>query len=128
MKILYPELVWGSIASSGTPTSIKCISLINCIPGVTHAAVENWQYMEIIRQAADPTCSSHLQNSINIIDTILFTGLFKKQLKGLFGLADLEHDDDFASTISVRHSLCFWNLSSYSQNYIFFGPCTILLP
>jgi len=98
------------------------------MPGVTHAAVENWQYMEIIRQAADPTCSSHIQNSINIIDTILLTGLFKKQLKGLFGLADLEHDDDFASTISVRHLSCFWNLSSYLQNYIFFGPCTFLLP
>lgn len=107
MKILYPELVWGSIASSGTPVSSKRISLINCIPGVTHAAVENWQYMEIIRQAADPTCSSHLENSINIIDGILLTGLFKKQLKDLFGLADLEHDDDFASLISVRHLSCF---------------------
>jgi len=113
MKILYPELVWGSIASSGMPISIKCTSLINCMPGVTHAAVENWQYMEIIRQAADPTCSSHLQNSINIIDGILLTGLFKKQLKGLFGLADLEHDDDFASTISVRHLLGLWNFSSH---------------
>ncbi|KAJ3562051.1 hypothetical protein NP233_g9817 [Leucocoprinus birnbaumii] len=84
MKILYPELVWGAIASSG----------------VTHAAVENWQYMEIIRNAADPTCSHHLENSIAIIDTILLTGKFKTQLKGLFGLADLQHDQDFASLIS----------------------------
>jgi hypothetical protein len=72
--------------------------------GVTHAAVENWQYMDIIRNAADPTCSSHLVNSINVIDSILLTGIFRTQLKGLFGLADLEHDDDFASLISVRTS------------------------
>ncbi|KAF9449108.1 hypothetical protein P691DRAFT_813128 [Macrolepiota fuliginosa MF-IS2] len=84
MKILYPDLVWGSIASSG----------------VTHAAIENWQYMEVIRNAADPTCSSHLVASVNVIDTILLSGIFKKQLKGLFGLADLQHDQDFASTIS----------------------------
>jgi len=84
MKILYPDLVWGAIASSG----------------VTHAAVENWQYMEIIRKAADPKCSSHLENSLNIVDAILLSGIFKKQLKGLFGLADLEHDEDFASVLS----------------------------
>ncbi|KXN80843.1 putative serine protease EDA2 [Leucoagaricus sp. SymC.cos] len=84
MKILYPDLVYGAIASSG----------------VTHAAVENWQYMEIIRKAADPKCSAHLENSVAVIDTILLSGLFKKQLKGLFGLADLKHDDDFASLIS----------------------------
>lgn len=57
--------------------------------------------MEIIRNATDPKCSSHLVNSIKIIDAILISGIFKKQLKGLFGLAGLEHDDDFASTISA---------------------------
>ncbi|KAF5360739.1 hypothetical protein D9756_005098 [Leucocoprinus leucothites] len=91
MKILYPELVWGAIASSG----------------VTHAAVENWQYMEIIRNGADSKCSSHLENSVAIIDTILLSGIFKKQLKGLFGLADLKHDDDFASLISLINAPVF---------------------
>jgi hypothetical protein len=107
MKILYPELTYGAIASSGKPNllrpSISTTLRSTLSPGVTHAAVENWQYMEIIRNAADPTCSSHLVNSIGTIDVILLTGVFKKQLKGLFGLADLEHDDDFASLISVRH-------------------------
>ncbi|KAF7768313.1 hypothetical protein Agabi119p4_7556 [Agaricus bisporus var. burnettii] len=86
MKILYPDLVYGAIASSA----------------VTHAAVENWQYMEIIRKAADPKCSHHLENSIKIIDSILLghSKFFKSHLKGLFGLANLTHDDDFASTIS----------------------------
>ncbi|KAF8885674.1 serine carboxypeptidase S28-domain-containing protein [Gymnopilus junonius] len=85
MKILYPDIVWGAIASSG----------------VTHAALENWQYMDIIREAADPTCAEHLVNSINRIDSIL-TGdrpFFKRQLKNLFGLGDLEHDEDFVSLL-----------------------------
>ncbi|KAF4617719.1 hypothetical protein D9613_006175 [Agrocybe pediades] len=85
MKVLYPDLVWGAIASSG----------------VTHAALENWQYMDIIRTAADPKCSAHLVNSIEKIDSILSSGrgIFKRQLKSLFGLGGLEHDDDFVSVL-----------------------------
>ncbi|KAJ7069481.1 serine carboxypeptidase S28-domain-containing protein [Mycena amicta] len=82
MKILYPELVYGAIASSG----------------VTHASIMNWEYMEIIRTYADPTCSAHLQNAIKTIDTII-TSRLKRPLKSLFGLANLSHDDDFASVI-----------------------------
>ncbi|KAG5219368.1 extracellular serine carboxypeptidase [Salix suchowensis] len=83
MKILYPDLVFGAIASSG----------------VTHAALSNWQYMDIIRRAADPTCMRNIEQSIRIIDTILNTRVFARPLKGLFGLADLDHDVDFVSTI-----------------------------
>ncbi|KAJ7213888.1 serine carboxypeptidase S28-domain-containing protein [Mycena pura] len=92
MKILYPELVYGAIASSG----------------VTHAAIINWEYMEIIRNAADPICSAHLQNSIKTIDAILSAGRLKRPLKSLFGLAGLSHDDDFASVIE-------WPLGSWQD-------------
>lgn len=59
--------------------------------------------MEIIREAADPKCSNHLSSSISTIDGILTGGpeFFKKQLKNLFGLGGLEHDDDFASVLEV---------------------------
>ncbi|KIM40869.1 hypothetical protein M413DRAFT_445651 [Hebeloma cylindrosporum] len=85
MKILYPDIVWGAIASSA----------------VTHAALENWQYMDIIREAADPTCADHLVNSINTIDSILANSppFLKRQLKNVFGLGGLEHDDDFVSVL-----------------------------
>ena len=58
--------------------------------------------MTIIRDAADPKCSSHIVNAISSIDSILQSGYFKRQLKALFGLADLEHDDDFVSVLEVR--------------------------
>ncbi|KAF8170938.1 peptidase S28 [Pholiota molesta] len=85
MKILYPDIVWGAIASSA----------------VTHAALENWEYMEIIREAADPACSGHLVGSIGTVDDILLGGnkFLKTQLKKLFGLSDLEHDEDFVSVL-----------------------------
>lgn len=57
--------------------------------------------MEIIRNAADPKCSAHLENSIKTIDAILSNGRLKGPLKRLFGLEDLRHDDDFASVIEV---------------------------
>ncbi len=58
--------------------------------------------MEIIRNAADPKCSAHLEKSIKTIDSLLAIPQLKRQLKGLFGLADLEHDEDFASLIEVN--------------------------
>ncbi|EIN12709.1 peptidase S28 [Punctularia strigosozonata HHB-11173 SS5] len=89
MKVLYPELVFGAIASSG----------------VTHAALTIWEYMDIIRVAMDPTCSSNLQSAIASIDNILThpgpTGrILRRALKSLFGLGELEHDEDFASILS----------------------------
>ncbi|KAF9566070.1 peptidase S28 [Agrocybe pediades] len=87
MKILYPDIVWGAIASSG----------------VVHAAVENWQYMDIIRTAANATCSSNLVNSVAKIDSILLgqSNSTKQELKGLFGLAGLTHNTDFASMLEL---------------------------
>lgn len=64
--------------------------------------MENWEYMEIIRKAANPECSRHLEMSILAIDHILLDlPLLRKPLKALFGVAELEHDDDFASLIEV---------------------------
>ena len=71
---------------------------------MTHASLQNWEYMDIIREAADPKCSNHLVNSISTIDDILLgnsPSFVKRQLKNLFGLGELEHDEDFASVLEV---------------------------
>ncbi|KAH9958389.1 hypothetical protein BGW80DRAFT_1449472 [Lactifluus volemus] len=72
MRVLYPDLVFGAIASSA----------------VTHAVLMNWEYMDVIRLAADPICSSNLVNSISMIDSLL-----------KFGPLELESDKDFASVL-----------------------------
>ena len=75
---------------------------------VTHASLEDWQYMDVIRKAANSTCADHLVNSINTIDSILLNGPapIKRQLKSVFGLEELEHDDDFVSVLEVRYLYC----------------------
>ncbi|KIK69784.1 hypothetical protein GYMLUDRAFT_34181 [Collybiopsis luxurians FD-317 M1] len=83
MRILYPDLVYGAIASSA----------------VTHASILNWEYMDIIRRYADPKCSEHLQNSIKTIDSILDHRVLAKPLKRLFGVHGLKRDVDFVSLV-----------------------------
>jgi hypothetical protein len=73
---------------------------------VTHAALSNWEYMEVIRQAADPKCSHHLEKSIETIDSLLNYPSTASKIKGLFGLKDLKHDEDFVSLLEV-FILCF---------------------
>ena len=78
--------------------------------------MQNWGYMEIIREAADPKCSNHLVNSISTIDDVLSgsPSFLKRQLKNLFGLGDLEHDEDFASILEVSCYLSFaWHINIY---------------
>ncbi|KAG2370312.1 serine carboxypeptidase S28-domain-containing protein [Suillus spraguei] len=90
MKVLYPDLVYGAIASSA----------------VTHAALSNWEYHDIIRNAADPTCAGHLEHATLAIDALLSVPFAKRFIKSLFGLEDLAHDDDFVSVLEAP--LGYW--------------------
>lgn len=60
--------------------------------------------MEIIRNAADPKCSGHLEKTIEMIDSLLEIPLLKGVVKNIFGLKGLEHDEDFVSVLSVSTS------------------------
>ena len=71
--------------------------------GVTHAALSNWEYMEVIRIYANQTCSKNLQSSVETIDDIVAKGgqnLIK--LKALFGLPNVSHVQDFVMVMQVR--------------------------
>ncbi|KAF8625947.1 hypothetical protein AX17_006673 [Amanita inopinata Kibby_2008] len=95
MRVLYPELVYGAIASSA----------------VTHAMLENWQYMEVIRSAADPKCSAQLESSIKTIDVLLSHSHTTHMVKDLFGLRDLEHNEDFVSLL--ESPLALWQAKNW---------------
>lgn len=62
-------------------------------------------------------CSLDLNTVIDHIDTILTTGtaLDKQQLKALFGLEGLEHDDDFAAWVTLL----------FLSYYFYFSVCHI---
>ncbi|KAI0041437.1 peptidase S28 [Auriscalpium vulgare] len=83
MKVLYPDLVFGAIASSG----------------VTHAALSNWEYMDVIRTYADPICSANLVRSIEVVDEALRSPNLHDSIKALFNLSGLASDQDFVSIL-----------------------------
>ncbi|QRV75051.1 Serine carboxypeptidase S28 [Ceratobasidium sp. AG-Ba] len=83
MRVLYPDLVFGAIASSA----------------VTHAAIDYWEYADAVRRTADPVCIAHLQTAVQVIDDLLSTRVLKPVLKSWFGLAGLASDQDFASLL-----------------------------
>jgi hypothetical protein len=83
-------------------------SLADCNLAVTHAALSNWEYMEVIRRAADPKCSKNVESAIGTIDALLHTP-FRIPLKSLFGLASLESDEDFVSLLQVSTKLVFFS-------------------
>ncbi|KAI0062858.1 peptidase S28 [Artomyces pyxidatus] len=84
MRVLYPDIVFGAIASSA----------------VTHAALTNWEYMDVIRLEADPVCSANLVRSVAVIEAFLKVPYLRNTVKGLFNLTDLESDQDFVSLLT----------------------------
>ncbi|KAL5634935.1 hypothetical protein ACGC1H_002833 [Rhizoctonia solani] len=83
MRVLYPHLVYGAIASSA----------------VTHAAIDYWEYADAVRRTADPVCIGHLTTAIQVIDDVLSTKVLSRSLKSWFGLGALESDQDFVSVL-----------------------------
>jgi hypothetical protein len=84
-----------------TSESSRSCFLIALRQAVTHAALTNWEYMDVIRTFADPVCSANLVHSVAIIDTLINIPVVKDHLKGLFNLSGLSSDQDFASVIEV---------------------------
>lgn len=87
MRVSYPDIVYGAIASSG----------------VVHATINDWRYMDIIRQYAPSGCITVLEEAIDELDDFLSSpNLSTRQaIKAYYGLPNVTHDTDFASTLSV---------------------------
>ncbi|EFX03631.1 extracelular serine peptidase [Grosmannia clavigera kw1407] len=108
-RILYPDVFWGAISSSG----------------VTVAIYDYWQYFEAQRLFSPPACVNTTQTLIHAVDQILrpagkqqrrhanqqplralqdelgeLTSDHVTTLKTLFNLANVTHDDDFAALLS----------------------------
>jgi hypothetical protein len=88
------------------------IKLVFSLVAVTHAFLALWEYMETIRLAAEPKCASNLERSIQTIDNTLKQPLLSKPLKALFGLEDLEHNEDFVSLLTVSFSTSIGKINS----------------
>jgi len=85
MRVLYPSLVFGAIASSA----------------VTHAQISFPEYYDLIRNYTAPDCREALESSVKLVDHLLSMDLTRGLIKSLFGLRELKDDRDF---VSVLHS------------------------
>jgi hypothetical protein len=72
-----------------------------------------WQYNDAVRLSANQTCMGALSSAVATIDSFLARNRTAdiQALKGLFGLAGVVHNDDFASTLQVcwsrpRYKMC----------------------
>jgi hypothetical protein len=86
MRIVYPDITWGAISSSG----------------VTEAIYDYWQYYEPIRTYGPPECIATQQKLMNIIDNIIMSNDTDTidELKSAFGLEGLSNNKDFANVAS----------------------------
>jgi hypothetical protein len=85
MRVLYPSLVFGAIASSA----------------VTHAQILFPEYYDLIRNYTAPDCRDALEQSVKIVDHLLSMDLTRGPVKSLFGLHELQDDHDFVSVLHV---------------------------
>lgn len=76
-----------------------------------------WQYFYPVQQGMPKNCSSDITLVIDHIDNILMHGnnSEKASLKAKFGLADLEHDDDFAAML--ENGPWLWQENTFYSDY-----------
>ncbi|KAL9104940.1 MAG: hypothetical protein Q9163_000185 [Psora crenata] len=87
LRVLYPDIYFGAISSSG----------------VTKAIYDFWAYYEPVRQHGPPQCIKNTELLTNVVDNILRQrnhANLTVELKAVFGLKDIQYDDDFANTLS----------------------------
>ncbi|RDX51519.1 peptidase S28 [Lentinus brumalis] len=84
MRVLYPDIVFAAISSSG----------------VTHATVVDWRYFDIIRQFAPADCVAQVQKTIYEFDALIANKKTRDAIKAVFGLSGVSYDPDVASLLS----------------------------
>ncbi|KAL1967017.1 hypothetical protein VTN77DRAFT_3541 [Rasamsonia byssochlamydoides] len=89
LRVVYPDLFFGAISSSG----------------VTEAIYDYWEYYEPIRQFGPPDCIRTTQTLTHLLDNLLQSSRNDSSLiaeyKSLFGLQNLTYNDDFANLLST---------------------------
>ena len=94
LRVLYPDVFFGTISSSG----------------VTKAIVDYWEYWEPIRMFGPNDCISFTQDLVELVDHILLTPEKKDlipTLKDVFGFSNITHDNDFTGVLT-DYSLGSW--------------------
>lgn len=108
LRVVYPDIFFGAIASSG----------------VTEAIVDYWQYWEPIRRHAPQDCIQTIEKFTGILDNLMPNASAIEELETLFGLQNLSYANDFASVLS--YPLSTWQNRNWDpavDDPTFFAYC-----
>jgi hypothetical protein len=86
--------------------------------------VDYWQYFVPIQKGMAKNCSTDVSLVVDYMDSVILNGTESeiKSLKTMFGLQDLEHNDDFLS--ALQNGPWSWqSLDFYSDDQTFFEFC-----
>lgn len=87
LRVVYPDVYFGAISSSGVPEAIW----------------DYWQYFEAAATYGPPACVDTTRKLTHIVDNILIGQAgtdYVGKLKAAFGLPNVTYDNDFASAIN----------------------------
>lgn len=88
LRVQYPDIFWGSIASSG----------------VTKAIYDYWEYFEPIAAGGPQDCIATQKKLTHAVDNILIgknDSSLTAQLKSAYGLANVTHNTDFVNVLAM---------------------------
>jgi len=87
------------------------------------AISDYWAYFYPVQEGMPKNCSSDLSKVIDHIDGVLLDGTSqeKHNLKAMFGLQDIEHDDDFGA--ALENGPWLWQSNQFYANGGFFAMC-----
>lgn len=108
---------WTAATSPGTFWAYAATS------AVVEAVYDFWQYFAPETQYMPANCSKDLSAAIDYMDNILVNGTSEEQfeLKNMFGLGALEHNDDFGAALANGPYL--WQGNQFYENTGFFDFC-----
>jgi hypothetical protein len=86
LRVLYPDIFWGSISSSG----------------VTEAKYDYWQYFNPIAEGAPSQCIDTQKKLVHVVDNLLMekNRTLTKRVKSAYGLRNVTYDNDFVNVLS----------------------------
>ncbi|KAI1764640.1 peptidase S28 [Hypoxylon sp. FL1150] len=114
LRVLYPDVYYGAISSSGVPEAIW----------------DYWQYFEAAAVYGPPACVETTRKLTHIVDNILIGKAgtdYVGKLKSAFGLPNVTYDNDFASAINGGiYGLQSLNWDPSQSSNSFFQYCGIV--
>jgi len=102
LRVLYPDIFYGSISSSGVPEAI----------------IDYWQYWLGPLNYGPQDCMNTTQEFVEVIDGILIgknDSELTTRLKTVFQLDGITYDDDFASTLA-EYGVGGWQSLNWDPN------------